>query len=206
MSGMRSRYPVAWRDRGGRGGGGGEGGGEGGVVGREEVEDDEGGRRGRHIAQRITKEVEPLDPTGVGVREGRELNGGLIEGLSGGGHLDWGQDRGKISYRRRNMSGCFLKDHGGEKIVRWMVVNGRISWRSDWGKLGLRRMVGGGRFPSPGLIPGGAPFSLAPEVRHVKCQRRSWEEVEARACEAGSPRRVAPEGRRIVHRELGSGE
>jgi hypothetical protein len=40
----------------------------GGEGGKEEVEDDEGGGRGRRIAQRITKEVEPLDPTAVGVR------------------------------------------------------------------------------------------------------------------------------------------
>jgi hypothetical protein len=99
----------------------------------------------------------------------------------------------------------FLKAQVGKKIrLRWMVVNGRVSWRNGWGKLGLRRMVGGGRFSSPGLIPGGAPFSLAPEVRHAKCQSRSWEGVEARACGAGSPRKAAPEGRRIVHRELGS--
>jgi hypothetical protein len=41
----------------------------GGEGGREEAEDDGGVRgRGRHIAQRISIEVEPLDPTSVGVR------------------------------------------------------------------------------------------------------------------------------------------
>ena len=73
--------------------------------------------------------------------------------------------------------GCrFLKDQVKEKILlRWMVVNGRVSWRYDWRKLGLKRMVEGGRVSSPSLIPSNTPFSLAPEVRHAKCQSQDWE-------------------------------
>jgi hypothetical protein len=49
-----------------------------------------GGGRGRRITQQIAIEVEPLDPTAVGVREGREPSDGVNEGLSGDGHFNWG--------------------------------------------------------------------------------------------------------------------
>jgi hypothetical protein len=98
--------------------------------------------------------------------------------------------------------------------LRRMIEDGLISWSPDWEKFGLRRMVGGGRFPPPGLIPGGTPFGLASEAGHVKSQRRSWREdtedqltwiSEARACVVVSQMEIAPEGRRIVVRVLGSG-
>jgi hypothetical protein len=115
--------------------------------------------------------------------------------------------RGMFNYRRRKVSCYFLKAQVGKKLrLRWMVVSGCISCGNGWGKCGLKRMVMGGWFSSPGFIPGGTPFSLSPEARHAKFQSRSWEGVEARACGSGSLRKVVPEGRKNLHKDIGGKE
>jgi hypothetical protein len=166
---------LRWRGRGKGQGEGDEGGGRRLVArgGRRRWRATWRGRRRWRIPQRIAKKVEPLDPTTVGVREGRKPSEGVYEGLRGRGHNNWSKDWGRSCIRRKRVSCYFLGAQDGGKIQRrGVVVNGLVTGGVVGGRLSLDWMIRGGWNSSPGLVPSGAPLGLAPGTRHIEGE--SW--------------------------------